>query len=53
MLQLDTCVYVKPDVVKINVDLPDGVYELSLDGRSFKIAKSGGKWHRTFHHAVV
>jgi hypothetical protein len=45
--------FVKTEVIETEADLPNGVYELCFEGRSFRIMKADGVWSKTYQHAMV
>jgi len=51
--ELNFDVFVKTQVIEIGAELPDGLYELCFEGRSFRIVKAGGVWSKTYQHAMV
>jgi hypothetical protein len=44
LINLDTWEYVAADIVQASSDLPDGLYDVSFDGRTMKVKKIAGNW---------
>lgn len=45
--------YVKAEIVQAPGTLPDGDYDVSFEGRSFKVRKIGGNWEQSFCHSIA